>query len=215
MGGWKEIIAWLLAGVLGYAVPEPVWIKAVVVVVAGVLRICYNFRGKITGLWLRWSDQWNKPIREARENFEQERKKREAMQSRDVNTRFVNAMPYDLVVNVPDGVAILKSIAGHPDMAMTSLHRIGTIKGVWIDALVSYGDIDKMVTEMLRCCEGKDDPIVIAPAWLVDLLDSSNPLHVKLLKRMGVPRRDKDGRLESIVCNRTSIGRSWKMDDGE
>lgn len=155
MGRMEEIIVWLLAGTLGYVVPEPLWIKSVVVVVAGVLRIGCKFRGKITEWWLRGRDQWNKPIREAREKFDQERKTREAIQSRDVNTRFVNAMPHDLVVNVPDGIAVLKSIGGYPDRLMTSLHHVCTIKGVSIDALISFGDIDEMVTEILKCCEEK------------------------------------------------------------
>lgn len=216
MGGWKEIIVWLFVGLLGCVVPDPLWIKVVIVageLVAGILRVGCKFRGKITEWWLRGRDQWNKPIREAREKIEQERKTREAIQSRDVNTRFVNAMPHDLVVDVPDGVAILRSIAGHSDSMFTSLHHMGTVKGVQIDALIPFGSIDGMVTDILRCCEGKNDPIVIAPRWFVDLLDSSKTLHLKLLKRMGIPRCDIDGRLEAIVCNRTSLGRSWKMDD--
>jgi len=146
-----------------------------------------------------------------REAYERKHGRIRELASMELNRRFVNAMPCDLWVRVTGGRAVLKSVA--KDISyVSSIDRLGTVAGVKVYGC-RKGFFHDTIISLLRHCEGKDDPIVLFPSHLVDLLDSSDISHVLLMKRIGIPNVGPDGEMYSYIACYRSGARFWQTDE--
>lgn len=197
---------------------HPLWSIVVTALVSSITTIIvFAIRDKIKNgcrsivvLVSKRRDASMRGRRERLDQLKKECKRLEKAQSLAVNKRFVNAMPYDLRVAVPDGEAILRSVVASNWPAF--FFKRGEIECVSVNSYETPS-LDDVVATILRNCEGKDDPIVLLPVFFSLKLDSADVQHVLLLKRACIPEFDSEGRMISIVPCGRKCKRLWLMDE--
>lgn len=208
---WNTIIEWLyLAGV----------IAGIIGGLAALIRIWPIIAGPIIRS-LRWLRRWmRRPIEQEREQFEKQRALRASHQNTTVNGRIVNATGHPVRVKTPDGEAVIPSIDVFDGDLHTAVHVTGRVAGVEVAYLSQafFGSersvMNRAVDHLLSICEQKDEPIVVMPAWIHDLLDTDDPRHKHLLQRAGLPAFSREGFLATVLFSRPQgSARTWQTDE--